>query len=95
MTPQERFLRAKDFLKSSLPEEGGEAFSIGHMEWHHRDWEDILSLVPDLKRHLRALWQTRDFIPDFYEDLFNLLMQGLPMLTPDEQMRDDHEVTHK
>lgn len=86
--------RTGDLLETGVEIPRGEIFAIDHSTWDHQDWDDLVELLPDIEKHIKALWQSHDFVGDFYEDLYNLLIQGSPLLRERDSMKEDRLTTH-
>ena len=54
------------------------------------DWENLRSEVPALAQNIDRLSTHYDYVAPFYEDFFNLLHQGDPMVRPEEEMVETH-----
>jgi len=92
----ERFRkRADDLLGTDVPGLQGLLNAIEHFAYHERDWSKMLKQAPQISQDIREVWQSFNFVDKLYEDIYNELIQGVPFLEPETDMRRDHRVMYR
>jgi uncharacterized protein with von Willebrand factor type A (vWA) domain len=87
--------RAKDTLGTSwLDQTQPDARdSVKRDRFDEMDWKVLEQDVPHIPEHIRSVNEHYDYVDEFYEDMFNLLHQGDPLLR-DEQEMDERLRSH-
>lgn len=67
-----------------------ETQSIEHDVFDQMEWESLVEMAPELRRNIKELHQTYNYVPSWYMDLYNLLHKGDPTLLDEEDMDPDY-----
>lgn len=97
MIAKGKALRSK--VIPTLPAYGDEHTAIQHDRFDTNDWAKIRGFVPTLDTNIKDLNQSHDYVEDFFEDQFNLLHQGDPLLRDkkdmDERFHPNHDLADR
>lgn len=82
--------RAQTAFDSWMPhtESGTHTDSIHRDSFDEYDWKNLRDEVPVLNTNIDKLKVKFDYVDDFFEDFFNLLHQGDPMVRDESEMLD-------
>ena len=67
-------------------EVGDHTDSIQRDSFDEYDWKNLRDEVPALDNNIERLRVKHDYVDDFYEDFFNLLHQGDPLIRSEQEM---------
>lgn len=59
-----------------------------------RDWEELRTNVPAIKRIEVDLGRKHDYVEQFLQDLFGLTFKAVPNITPEDEMKPSHRGIH-
>jgi uncharacterized protein with von Willebrand factor type A (vWA) domain len=84
--------RSADLLAQPMFSEPAptEQFAIHHDMFDKADWAQLVTDVPALTTNRTELENDFDYVPSFYEDMFNLLHQGDPKVHDPEAMAEQY-----
>lgn len=59
-----------------------------------KDWEDLKTNVPSIKRIQVDMERTHDYVEQFLQDFFGMLFKAVPNITPGDEMKPSHMGIH-